>query len=261
MENRALELAKHVVGRYFESFPVDKKTLKMAVDVLDENNIDIIKEYKAERKNLKKTFPDIYEILKGLQSKNKVNKTIHFYKDASSAGCMNNVLTTHNATTQAIKIGDDDIHTFAISALNFASLLDKGYDIYLHENHKSFQIKEGSVEATDKQIRKAHNIMNVWIAGGFDGFFYGVKNENLELDERYIEIFENLVNIFANKCHIFTDDINYGTYITDLNLDDIDMIETVIELEDQYNITIDEIESDKFCVVADIVELVYNKTK
>lgn len=263
MENRALELAKHVVGRYFESFPVDKKTLKMAVDVLDENNIDIIKEYKAERKNLKKTFPDIYEILKGLQSKNKVNKTIHFYKDASSAGCMNldNVLTTHNATTQAIKIGDDDIHTFAISALSFASLLDKGYDIYLHENHKSFQIKEGRVEATDKQIRKAHNIMNVWIAGGFDNFFYGVNNENLELDKRYIEIFENLVNIFANKCCISTDDISFGTYITDLNIDVLDMVETIIELEEQYNITIDGVEEDNFCVVADIVQLVYNKTK
>lgn len=261
MENRALELAKHVVGRYFESFPVDEKTLKMAVDVLDENDIDIIKEYKAERKNLKKTFPEIYEILKGLQSKNKVNKTIHFYKDSSSAGCMNNVLTSHNATKQAIKIGDDDIYTFAISALDFASLLDKGYDIYLHENHKSFQIKEGRVEATDKQIRKAHNIMNIWIAGGFDNFFYGVQNENLELDKRYIEIFENLVNIISDKCCRPKDKIQFSTVINDMEFDALDLYEVIMELEHHYNITIDEVEFDNLFVVADIVQLVYNKTK
>lgn len=265
MENRALELAKHVVGRYFESFPVDKKTLKMAVDVLDENNIDIIKEYKVERKNLKKTFPDIYEILKGLQSKNKVNKTIHFYKDASSAGCMNldNVLTTHNATIQAIKIGDDDIHTFAISALDFASLLDKGYDIYLHENHKSFQIKEGIVEATDKQIRKAHNIRNVWIGGGFNNFFYKSKNDDddLTLYPRYMELFNEIVNIIANKCCRPKDKIQFSTVIKDMEFDALDLIELTMELEHHYNITIDEVEFDNLFVVADIVQLVYNKTK
>ena len=262
MENKALELAKHVVGRYFESFPVDKKTLKMAVDILDKNEIDILKEYKVVCNCVtRKNFPEICDILAGLEGKNKLKKEIHFYKDASSAGVMNNVLTTHNATTQAIKIGDDVIHTFAISALDFASLLDKGYDIYLHENHKSFQIKEGHVEATDKEIRKAHNIMNVWIGGGFNNFFYGVKNENLELDKRYIEIFENLVNIIANKCCISTDDISFGTYITDLNIDVLDMVETIIELEEQYNITIDGVEEDNFCVVADIVQLIYNKTK
>jgi acyl carrier protein len=265
MENRALELAKHVVGRYFESFPVDKKTLKMAVDVLDENNIDIIKEYKAERKNLKKTFPEIYEILKGLQSKNKVNKTIHFYKDASSAGCMmlDKVLTTHNATTQAIKIGDDDIHTFAISALDFASLLDKGYDIYLHENHKSFQIKEGRVEATDKEIRKAHNIRTIWIGGGFDNFFYKSKNgdDDLTLYPRYMELFNEIVNIIADKCCRPKDKIQFSTVINDMEFDALDLIELTMELEHHYNITIDEVEFDNLFVVADIVQLVYNKTK
>ena len=264
MENRALDLAKHVVGRYFESFPVDKKTLQMAVDVLDENNIDIINEYKAERKNLKKTFPDIYEILKGLQSKNKVNKTIHFYKDASSAGCMNNVLTTHNATTQAIKIGDDDIHTFAISALDFASLLDKGYDIYLHENHKSFQIKEGHVEATEKEIRKAHNIRNVWIGGGFADFFYGKKkstknsiNDDTDLtaDSGYMDIFYTVRDVICDMCCLKKEIIQFDTIISSKIIDELDVVEMI------YNITIDEVESDNFYIVADIVKLIWEKTK
>ena len=75
MENRALELAKHVVGRYFESFPVDKKTLKTAVDVLDENNIDIIKEYKVVWNCVtRKNFPDICDILASLEGKNKLKR-------------------------------------------------------------------------------------------------------------------------------------------------------------------------------------------
>ena len=264
MENRELELAKHVVGRYFESFPVDKKTLKMAVDVLDENEIDILKEYKVVCNCVtRKNFPEICDILAGLEGKNKLKKEIHFYKDASSAGVMNNVLTTHNATTQAIKIGDDVIHTFAISALYFASLLDKGYDIYLHENHKSFQIKEGSVEATDKQIRKAHNIMNVWIAGGFDNFFYKSKNGDyyLTLYPRYMELFNEIVNIIADKCCRSKDKIQFSTVIKDMEFDALDLIELTMELEHHYNITIDEVEFDNLFVVADIVQLVFNKTK
>ena len=254
MKDEGLQLAKQVVKYYFESFPVDKKTLKMAVGVLDENDIDIIKEYKAERKNLKKTFPEIYEILKELQGKNKVNKTIHFYKDASSAGCMNNVLTTHNATTQAIKIGDED----------FASLLDKGYDIYLHENHKSFQVKEGHVEATDKEIRKAHNIRNIWIGGGFDNFFYGKKNigddSDLTIYPDYMVLFYKVRDVISNKCGFKKEIIQFSTVI-DKVCDELDKIEVIMELEKKFHITIDEVESDDFYIVADIVKLIWEKTK
>jgi hypothetical protein len=51
--------------------------------------------------------------------------------------------------------------------------LNNGYDIFLHENGLDFQIKEGHVVATDKEIRKAHNIEKIWIGGGFSRFFYG----------------------------------------------------------------------------------------
>ena len=47
-----------------------------------------------------------------------------------------------------------------------------GYRIYLHENDKSFEIKLGNVVATDKEIRKAHDIRTIWIRGRFNEFFY-----------------------------------------------------------------------------------------
>ena len=270
MENRALELAKHVVGRYFESFPVDKKTLKMAVDILDKSEIDILKEYKVVWNCVtRKNFPDICDILASLDGKNKLKKEIHFYKDLSSAGVMNNVLTNHNATTQAIKIGDDVIHTFAITALDFASLLDKGYDIYLHENHKSFQIKEGHVEATDKEISKAHNIRNIWIGGGFDDFFYGKKkstknsvNDDTDLtaDSEYMDIFYTVRDIIHDKCCLRKEIIQFDTILCKV-LDELDMVEVIMKLERIYSITIDGVESDNFYIVADIVKLIWGKTK
>ena len=50
-------------------------------------------------------------------------------------------------------------------------------------------------------------------------------------------------------------------YINDMEFDALDLIELTMELEHHYNITIDEIEFDNLFVVADIVQLVYNKTK
>lgn len=103
-------------------------------------------------------------------------KEIHFYKDKSqyflypedySRTCL-----SHNETVDAINNNDEFISTFALSALDFGWLLDLGYDIYLHENDKSLKIQEGSIEATDKEIRKGHNIMKMWIAGVFEDYFY-----------------------------------------------------------------------------------------
>jgi hypothetical protein len=51
-------------------------------------------------------------------------------------------------------------------------LLDKGYKIFLHENGKCGELYEGTTELTDKELRKGHNISNIWIGGGFENFFY-----------------------------------------------------------------------------------------
>ena len=103
-----------------------------------------------------------------------MNKEIHFYKDIESVPDGKKIYHTHNGTMEVIKYNNTPIHSTAISALDFAYLLDKEYDIYLHENMKSFQIKEGNVIAIDKEIRKAHDIRRIWIGGGFNAYFYDI---------------------------------------------------------------------------------------
>ena len=99
-------------------------------------------------------------------------KEIHFHKDMVDLIWVETYHVTHNDTIEAIKNGEEIIHTAAISALDFAWLIDLGYTIILHENSKSAICREGKTELTDKEIRKAHDIRKIWIGGGFNGYFY-----------------------------------------------------------------------------------------
>jgi hypothetical protein len=101
-----------------------------------------------------------------------MSKEIHFFKDGMSALGHFPSYDYHNETMEAIKRGETPIYTSAISALDFSFLLALGYRIFLHENIKFFEIKPGSVEATDKEIRRGHDIRKIWIGGGFKNFFY-----------------------------------------------------------------------------------------
>lgn len=100
-------------------------------------------------------------------------KEIHFYKD--TCGIIEErmyIVKTHNATLLAIERGWAIIYTYSISALDFSQLLDKGYKIFLHENGKCAELKEGITELTDKELRRGHDIRRIWIGGGFDDYFY-----------------------------------------------------------------------------------------
>lgn len=110
-------------------------------------------------------------------------KEIHFYKDtedelvelekAMRGECdFKYFYRSHNATMRVIKKDNPTIHTYAISALCFSDLLDKGYKIFLHENGKCGELHEGVTELTDKELRKHHDIRKIWIGGGFEDFFY-----------------------------------------------------------------------------------------
>ena len=102
-------------------------------------------------------------------------KNIHFYKDlvgVSLPKFLRNFYSSHNETIKGIKADMEIIHTVALSALCFSDLLDKGYRIFLHENGKCGELREGVTELTDKELRKGHNISQIWIGGGFDNFFY-----------------------------------------------------------------------------------------
>lgn len=104
-------------------------------------------------------------------------KVIHFYIDKISVddNLWDDIILTHNETMEKIKEGYFHIDTLAISALYFGDLLDKGYNVYLHENNKMMEIKEGNIVATDKVIRKGHDVRKLWIAGTFNDYFYGEK--------------------------------------------------------------------------------------
>ena len=102
-------------------------------------------------------------------------KNIHFYKDLvgiSLHGFLRNFYTSHNETIKAIKTDVEVIHTVALSALCFSDLRNKGYRIFLHENGKCGELYEGVTELSDKELRKGHNISQIWIGGGFEDFFY-----------------------------------------------------------------------------------------
>ena len=103
---------------------------------------------------------------------NSLEKHIHFYKDNYELQNCEGFLVTHNETIEAIQADEELINTSAISALDFEWLLDKGYRIWLHENNRNFEIKLGNVVATEKEIRKGHNIMKLWIGGTFFDYFY-----------------------------------------------------------------------------------------
>lgn len=102
-------------------------------------------------------------------------KEIHFYKDlvgVTLEDYFDLFHYTHNATVKSINYEICKIDTTALSALDFSLLLDKGYKIYLHENGKCAELKEGVTELTDKELRKEHDIRRIWIGGGFDNYFY-----------------------------------------------------------------------------------------
>lgn len=101
-------------------------------------------------------------------------KEIHFYKDLvgiSTEDYLTLFDFSHNATVKTIDYMSK-IYTTALSALDFSLLLDKGYKIFLHENGKCGELKEGVTELTDKELRREHDIRRIWIGGGFNDYFY-----------------------------------------------------------------------------------------
>ena len=111
-------------------------------------------------------------------------KKIVFYKDEPTYikfydGCIRkHFILSHNETMKAIENDVTEIHTFAISTLDFGHLLDKGYNIFLYENKRCGKLTEGICELTDKELRRGHDIRKLWIGHGFDNYFYPKRNED-----------------------------------------------------------------------------------
>lgn len=112
----------------------------------------------------------------GMIAKDGEQKEIHFYKDYPYIVPEEILYITHNGTKLAIQASVKVIHTTALTMLSF-DLLDNGYRIFLHENERVLECKPG-MDGTEREVRRAHNILKMVVAGVFDEYFYENKTEN-----------------------------------------------------------------------------------
>lgn len=112
-------------------------------------------------------------------------KEIHFYKDYSFDVDVSDLFITHEATKLAIENNVKVIHTVALTLLSF-DLLDSNYKIYLHENNRVLECKPG-MDGTEKDIRRAHNILKIVMADVFDDYFYNDENKTENVDAKEVD--------------------------------------------------------------------------
>ena len=75
-------------------------------------------------------------------------------------------------------------------------------------------------------------------------------------------IFDRIKALMANQLNISQDKITMeANIINDLGADSLDVVEMLMVLEDEFNVTVSDEESLQLKTVGDIVNLIDNKTK
>lgn len=98
-----------------------------------------------------------------------MNKEIHFYTYDTM---ISNVDHSWLATKNKIKNGLIYISTTQMGLLS-TDLFKLGFRIFIHdynneEGYYTYEIKLGTNERTNKDIRMSHNLFNLWKSGGFN---------------------------------------------------------------------------------------------
>lgn len=105
---------------------------------------------------------------------NNSRKEIHFYLDEVTVpfpvSSDVEFHTTYDSTNKAIMRGVAKIHTTSLANISL-DLLDLGYRIFAHRNNKTLECKLGSMDGTEKEIRKPHNILRLIMGHHFDKYF------------------------------------------------------------------------------------------
>lgn len=74
-------------------------------------------------------------------------------------------------------------------------------------------------------------------------------------------VLEKIRELLAEQHGIDKEDITLDSELrNDLGADDIDLVEMVMDIEEEYDITIPDIEIDKFYTVKDVVDYVQTNT-
>lgn len=74
------------------------------------------------------------------------------------------------------------------------------------------------------------------------------------------DVFERLANIISTKTKVKKEEITLDSdFELDLNLDSLDIVEIVMAIEDEFNITISDDDVLKLKTVKDAVEYIQNK--
>ena len=74
------------------------------------------------------------------------------------------------------------------------------------------------------------------------------------------DVFERLANIISTKTKVKKEEIKLDSdFELDLNLDSLDIVEIVMAIEEEFNITIPDDDVQKLKTVKDAVEYIQNK--
>jgi acyl carrier protein len=94
------------------------------------------------------------------------------------------------------------------------------------------------------------------------GIFINViknKNINLIIRRNFIMIFEKIKGVIASQLGIEEDEIKLETSFEDLGVDSLDLFQIIIELEEQFNVQIEDAESIK--TVEDAVKYIEERVE
>ncbi len=70
-------------------------------------------------------------------------------------------------------------------------------------------------------------------------------------------IFEQIKNFLSTQLNIDENKITMdATFVEDLNIDSLDLVELILALEEEYNIEVDEEDAEKLSTIGDVVNYV-----
>lgn len=95
-------------------------------------------------------------------------KEIHFYERASDMPDSPSAACGWSETEEMIAAGRDRIDTVQMGLLSTRLITDHGYRIFVHpDGGRPYELRLGSNDCTDKEIRAAHNLFRMWQANAF----------------------------------------------------------------------------------------------